>query len=169
MKPLKTTLFLFFSLCALAGFAQEKPLSPLETIDAKIDGVGTNIVYCRPSARGRTMIGGKEAFGDVWRTGANAATTITFDKDVKIEGKDLPAGKYSLFTIPNKDEWTIIFNSVHTQWGHYDYDKSKDVLRVTAKVEKPKAFVETFTISTDKTKVTLAWENYQVAFTVKAK
>jgi hypothetical protein len=169
MKFLKLTVYFFLSFCAMTAFAQEKPLSPLETLDVKIDGVGTNIVYCRPSARGRTMIGDKEPFGEVWRTGANAATIISFDKDVKIEGKDLPAGKYSLFTIPNKDEFTIIFNSVHTQWGAYDYDKSKDVLRVTAKVEKPKAFVETFTISTDKSKVILAWENYQVAFAVKAK
>ena len=169
MKKLHLTLVLFCCLCTLGAVAQEKPLSPQETVEAKIDGVSTTIVYCRPSARGRTMIGGKEPFGQVWRTGANAATTITFDKDVKIEGKDLPAGKYSLFTIPNKDEWTIIFNSVHTQWGHYDYDKSKDVLRVPAKVEKPKAFVETFTISTDKNKITLAWENYQVSFNVKAK
>lgn len=169
MKLLKTTLTVLFAICAVAALAQEKPLSPQETINVKIDGVAAEIVYCRPSARGRTMIGGKEPFGEVWRTGANAATTISFDKDVKIEGKDLPAGKYSLFTIPNKDEWTIIFNSVHTQWGHYDYDKTKDVLRVTAKVEKPKAFVETFTISTDKSKITLAWENYQVAFNVKGK
>lgn len=169
MKFFKLTSLFFVSFCALTSFAQDKPLSPLETIEAKLDGVGTTIVYCRPSARGRTMIGGKEPFGEVWRTGANAATTVTFDQDVKIDGKDLAAGKYSLFTIPNKDQWTIIFNSVHTQWGAYDYDKSKDVLRVMAKVEKPKAFVETFTISTDKTKVTLAWENYQVSFNVKAK
>ena len=169
MKFLKLTTFLLLSFCAITSFAQEKPLSPQETVEAKVGGATTTIVYCRPSARGRTMIGGNEPFGEVWRTGANAATTITFDKAVTIEGKDLAAGKYSLFTIPNKDEWTIIFNSVHTQWGAYDYDKSKDVLRVTAKVEKPKAFVETFTISTDKSKVTLAWENYQVAFNVKAK
>jgi hypothetical protein len=169
MKILKTAVYLFLTFCTLTAFAQDKPLSPLETVEAKLDGVGTTIVYCRPSARGRTMIGGKDPLGQVWRTGANAATTITFDKDVKIEGKDLPAGKYSLFTIPNKEEWIIIFNSVHTQWGHYDYDQTKDVLRVTAKVEKPKAYVETFTISTNQNKITLAWENYQVGFTVKSK
>ncbi|HEY0653418.1 MAG TPA: DUF2911 domain-containing protein [Chryseosolibacter sp.] len=169
MKILKTTLSIFLSVFALAVYAQEKPLSPQETINAKLDGANTTIVYCRPSARGRTMIGGKEPFGEVWRTGANAATTIEFDKDVKIEGKDLKAGKYSLFTIPNKSEWVVIFNTVHTQWGAYDYDKSKDALRVNVKVEKPKAFVEQFTISTDKDKVTMAWENYQASFTVKSK
>lgn len=169
MKILKITLSIFLSVFSFALLAQEKPLSPQETINAKFDGVTTDIVYCRPSARGRTMIGGKEPFGEVWRTGANAATTITFDKDVKIEGKDLPAGKYSLFTVPNKTEWVVIFNTVHTQWGAYDYDKSKDALRVNVKVEKPKAFVETFTISTDKDKVTMAWENYQASFTIKAK
>jgi hypothetical protein len=169
MKTLKYPLILLFSICSVTLLAQEKPLSPLETVKAKLDGVETTIVYCRPSSRGRTMIGGTEPFGEVWRAGANAATTIEFAKDVKIEGKDLPAGKYSLFAIPNKEEWTIIINTVHTQWGAYDYDKSKDALRANVKVEKPKAFVETFTIGAEKDKVKLAWENYQVAFTVKAK
>jgi hypothetical protein len=168
MKTFKSCLVLLLMLCASVGYSQDKALSPLETVDVNLDGVKTTIVYCRPSARGRTMIGGKEPFGEVWRTGANAATTIEFDKAVKIEGKDLAAGKYSLFTIPNKDEWTIIFNTVVKQWGAYDYEKSKDALRVNVKVEKPKAFVEQFTIAGEKDKVSLAWENYRVAFTVKS-
>jgi hypothetical protein len=148
--------------------AQEKPLSPKETVEGKIDGVNTEIVYCRPSARGRKMIGGKEPFGQVWRTGANAATTIEFDKPVKIEGKTLAAGKYALFTIPNEDEWTIIFNRDYNQQGAYNYDEKKDVLRVNVKPKKTEQFVETFTITPEKDRVSLKWENTEVGFKVKS-
>lgn len=148
--------------------AQDKPLSPKETVEGKIDGVETEIVYCRPSARGRKMIGGKEPYGKVWRTGANAATTIEFDKAVKVEGKALPAGKYALFTIPNENEWTIIFNKDYNQQGAYNYDQKKDVLRVNVKPKKTAEFVETFTITPEKDKVSLKWENTEVAFKVKS-
>ena len=113
------------------------------------------------------MIGGKEPFGTVWRTGANAATTIEFDQDVKIEGKRLPAGKYALFTIPDEEEWTIIFNKDFNQQGAYNYDEKKDVLRVKVDAKKPAQFVETFTIIPEKDRVTLKWENTEVAFKVK--
>jgi hypothetical protein len=148
--------------------AQDPPLSPKETVEGKIDGVDTEIVYCRPSARGRKMIGGKEPYGKVWRTGANAATTIEFDKPVKIEGKSLPAGKYALFTIPNENEWTIIFNKDFNQQGAYNYDEKKDVLRVNVKPKKTEQFVETFTITTEKDKVNMKWENTEVGFKVKS-
>jgi hypothetical protein len=162
-------LALIFVLSHVVSFAlaQDKPLSPLETVNASPGGVETTIVYCRPSARGRVMIGGKEPFGQVWRTGANAATTIEFDKDVLIEGKILPAGKYSLFTIPDPNEWTVIFNKVPVQWGAYNYNQAEDILRVKVKVKKPKAFIETFAISVDQNQVWLSWENYQVSFSVK--
>jgi hypothetical protein len=143
-------------------------LSPKETVQANIGGVKTEIVYCRPSARGRKMIGGKEPFGQVWRTGANAATTIEFEKPVKIEGKSLPAGKYALFTIPNENEWTIIINKDFNQQGAYNYDAKKDVLRVNVKPKKTTEFVETFTITTEKDRVNMKWENTEVAFKVKA-
>ena len=161
---------LLFAFCAslLVAEAQEKPLSPKETVNAKIDGVDTEIVYCRPSARNRTMIGGKEPYGKVWRTGANAATTIEFDKPVKIEGKSLPAGKYALFTIPNEKEWTIIINEDYNQQGAYNYDEKKDVLRVNVKPKKTEQFVETFTITPEKDRVTLKWENTQVSFKVQS-
>ena len=150
--------------------AQDKkpPLSPKDTVKGKIEGVETEIVYCRPSARNRKMIGGKDPYGSVWRTGANAATTIEFDKAVKIEGKSLPAGKYALFTIPNEDEWTIIINKDYNQQGAYNYDEKKDVLRVNVKTKKTPQFVETFTITPEKDRVSLKWENTEVAFKVKS-
>jgi hypothetical protein len=169
MKNVRILLFVFSAgILSLETQAQEKPLSPKETVNAKIDGVETEIVYCRPSARGRKMIGEKEPYGKVWRTGANAATTIEFDKPVKIEGKSLPAGKYALFTIPNENEWTIIINKDYNQQGAYNYDEKKDVLRVNVKPKKTKQFVETFTISPEKDQISLKWENTEVAFKVKS-
>ena len=149
-----------------SAFGQEKPLSPKETVKATVGGVETEIVYCRPSARGRKMVGGKDPYGQVWRTGANEATTIEFEDDVRIEGKSLPAGKYSLFTIPNEKEWVIIFNKVHNQWGHYNYDAAEDALRVTVKSERRDNFVETFTIKPEKDSIALIWENFYVTFKV---
>jgi hypothetical protein len=136
-------------------------------VEGKAGGAKVTIVYSRPSARGRTMIGGKEPFGQVWRTGANKATTIEFDKNVQIEGKDLPAGKYALFTIPGQNEWTIIFSKNTDQWGAYSYDQKDDALRVTVKPAKTDQFVETLTIVPENDKISLKWENTAVAFKVK--
>ncbi len=163
------SLLLFLSVFSLsASVAQDKkPLSPKETVKGKIGDANVEIVYSRPSSRGRTMIGGNEKFGSVWRTGANEATTIEFDKAVKVEGKDVPAGKYALFTIPNETEWTIIINKDHKQWGAYNYKQSDDVIRANVKAGKPESFVETFTIAIEKDEVVLKWENSKVAFKVK--
>lgn len=171
MKKVTMLLFVFCaSLFVVEAQSQEqkKPLSPKETVSGKVGGVDTEIVYCRPSARNRKMLGGNEPYGKVWRTGANAATTIEFEKPVKIEGKTLPAGKYALFTIPDEKEWTIIFNKDYNQQGAYNYDEKKDVLRVKVKPQKTEKFVETFTISPEKDRVTLKWEDTLVAFKVKS-
>jgi hypothetical protein len=158
---------LVFMLIADFSYGQGKSLSPKETVDGTVSGVKTKIVYCRPSARGRKMLGGKDPYGQVWRTGANEATTISFDKNVKIEGKDLPAGTYAFFTIPNENEWTIIFNKTANQFGAFDYNQAQDALRVNVKPTKTKAFVETFTIKPEKDEIVLEWENTHVAFKVK--
>jgi hypothetical protein len=147
--------------------AQEKPASPQATATGKIGAANVKIVYCQPSARGRKIMGGLVPYGEVWRTGANEATTIEIDKPVKIEGKDLAAGKYSLFTIPGENEWTIIFNKDAKQWGAYKYKQEDDVLRVSVKPTKASAPVETFNIAVGKDEVQLKWENTAVAFKVK--
>jgi hypothetical protein len=168
MKRIIILMFVFALVQLVPATAQDKkPLSPKETVKGKVGAANVEIVYSRPSSKGRTMIGGNEAYGKVWRTGANDATTIEFDKAVKIEGKDLPAGKYALFTIPNEKEWTIIFNKEHKQWGAFNYKQSEDALRVNVPAGKPKSFVETFTISTEGNKVILAWENSEVSFKVQ--
>ncbi len=151
---------------ALAQKDASKRPSPPATAEGIIGDVRVKVDYSAPSARGRKMIGGKEPFGEVWRTGANEATTIEFDKAVKIEGKDLPAGKYELFTIPGEAEWTIIFQKYGKQWGAYSYKQANDVLRVNVKPTKTSAFVETFTITVGKDALELKWEDTAVAFKV---
>ncbi|RMG72406.1 MAG: DUF2911 domain-containing protein, partial [Bacteroidetes bacterium] len=88
------------------------------------------INYGSPAAKGRTLWGDLVPYGAVWRTGANEATTFTVSQDVTIEGQTLPAGTYSLFTIPGESDWTIIFNKTAEQWGAYEYDEAADALRV---------------------------------------
>ena len=105
--------------------------------------------------------------GVVTQQQANEATTIEFSKDVTIEGKTLPAGKYGFFTIPNTNEWTIIFNKVPNQWGAFKYDAAQDALRITVKPKKSKAFNEKLWYTVNKNSVSLAWENAEVAFAVK--
>lgn len=167
MKKIATVALLLMAFITVDGLAQDKkPASPKETITGTIDGTNVSITYCRPSARGRKIMGDLVPFGQVWRTGANEATTITFDKAVTVEGKTLAAGTYSLFTIPGETEWTVIFNKDTKQWGAYNYKQSDDVLRVTVKPGKAD-FTETFTISTDKDGVSIQWENTSASIKVK--
>ncbi len=105
------------------------------------------IVYCRPNVKDRVIFGGINPWGQVWRTGANAATTISFTENVIMEGHSVAAGTYSLFTIPDKDTWTIILNKVVKQWGAYSYKQSEDLLRFQVKPVTLDEKRETFTIA----------------------
>jgi hypothetical protein len=169
----KQTILILASLLFLAVFAvqaqsdKSKRPSPPAVAEGTVDGAKVKIDYSAPSAKGRKMLGGIEPFGSVWRTGANEATVFEVDKNVKIEGKDLAAGKYELFTIPGEKEWVIIFQKYGKQWGAYSYKQDNDVLRVTVKPDKTDSFVETFNIAVDKNKVVLKWENTLIAFNVK--
>jgi hypothetical protein len=107
------------------------------------------VIYSRPQMKGREIFGEKVPYGKVWRTGANEATEIKVYEDVTIGGKTLPAGHYALFTIPNENEWTVIFNSALDYWGAYNYDESQDVLRATASVSSLDEPIEAFTIQFD--------------------
>lgn len=105
-------------------------VSPNAAVSQTIGITDVRITYGRPSVRGRTIFGDLVPYNEVWRTGANEATTITFSDDVTIEGAPLDAGTYGLFTIPGEERWTIIFNNVANQWGAYEYDSGEDALRV---------------------------------------
>lgn len=111
-------------------------------------------------------------YGHVWRSGANEATTFVVTDDVLINGQKLPAGNYSLHTIPAKDEWTIIFNSVANQWGSFTYDASKDVLRVKAKPQRVEENQEWLlysipVVTSNSATVVIRWEKVAVPFTVE--
>ncbi len=110
---------------------EEEIPSPRREASGNIAGVNVKIDYGSPSVRGRQIWGELEDFGKVWRAGANATTAIEFDANVKINGEDLPAGRYALFMIPEQDEWTVIFNKDWDEWGAFAYDAAQDVLRLT--------------------------------------
>ena len=116
------------------------------------------------------MFGGLEKYGKVWRTGADEATEITFAKDGTFGGQPVKAGTYTLFTIPEKDQWTIILNSQLGQWGAYEYDKhkAKDVLQVKVPVKSLSAPVEQLTIRFDQGNMLIEWDTTQVAVPVTA-
>ncbi|HEU5251599.1 MAG TPA: DUF2911 domain-containing protein [Thermoanaerobaculia bacterium] len=129
------------------------------------------ITYSRPGVKGRKIWGGLVPYGSVWRTGANAATTIQFSEDVLVEGQPLPAGTYSLHTIPGEKEWTLIINKESNQWGSYSYDAAKDAVRVkvTPMPGPPQEWMQFRfeDLSNNSARVALAWENLQIPFTIK--
>ena len=165
---LATTLFL--SSTAMAQADKSKRPSPPAVVTKTIKG-GTvvTIDYSRPSVKGRTI--GKDLEpkdGMVWRTGANEATVFKVSTDVKVEGENLPKGKYALFTLVNGEEWTIIFNKTSTQWGAYEYKESEDALRVRGKAVKAEKFYEQLTFTIGKNgQVSLMWGDTRVNFMVK--
>lgn len=163
-------LFSAFVLFALSGNAQDDKLkraSPPAEVSGTVEGTDITINYSRPSVKGRTIFGELEPYGEVWRTGANEATTIEVSTDVEVEGQPLPAGKYALFTIPAEDDWTVVFNKVTDQWGAYDYDEAEDALRVEVTPEETEETTEQLTFEIgDDGEVTMMWANTAVSFGV---
>ena len=146
--------------------------SPTATISQKLGLTDISVTYSRPGAKDRVVFGDLVPFGKVWRTGANKATSVTFSTDVNIGGKDVKAGTYSLFTIPNKTEWTIILNSNTELWGAGKYEEATDVARFTIKPTALSDNVETLTIDFSHLvgpngNLNLSWENTHVAIAVK--
>ena len=123
-----------------------KSNSPEATEEITVGDLSVQVDYCQPSVKGRTIFGDLIPFDKVWRTGANEATVITFNREVSIGGQKLAAGKYSLWTIPAQGDWSVIFNSETGQWGT-NYDETKDVLKVTAATTQTAESTELLTIS----------------------
>lgn len=170
MKKNLTITTTFIIACLLSSmnlYAQQKA-SPPKVSKATVNGNEITINYSSPSKKGREIYGGLVPFDKVWRTGANEATTIELSKDAKIGGVDVKAGKYALFTIPGKSQWTVIINSNAKQWGAYDYDKSKDIGRFKAATTDLDDVVEGFAInlSNDGT-ASITWDQTQVDFMIK--
>jgi hypothetical protein len=161
-------LALFFLSETYSQSKKEKP-SPAATAMNTVQGVEVKIDYSQPAVKGRQIWGDLVPYDKVWRTGANEATVISFSKDVKVAGQALPAGKYSLFTIPGETEWTIIFNKEANQWGAYKYKKDDDALRIVVKPQKTDGLSERLAFEVDKEgKVSMKWEKLMVAFDVSS-
>jgi hypothetical protein len=131
--------------------AQQQPASPPGTASVKFDdGKTVTINYSRPSMRGRQIFGGLVPYGQVWRTGANAATSLKTDGDLNIGGSVVPAGNYTLYSIPGESGWKLIINKQTGQWGT-EYQEKDDLARVDMKVSTNASPTEQFTISLQKT------------------
>ncbi len=167
MKPfLFSAVFFLFAFSLNAQTSGNNRVSPIDSIETKINDLSVEIIYSRPYLKGRQF--GKDIvpFGKVWRTGANEATVFEVNKDVFIEGKQLPAGKYSLYTIPNETETVVIFNKDWNQWGT-NYNESQDALRVTVPTFNSDESVEQFTIDLDETGAAcLVWGNTLFTFQI---
>ena len=158
-------------LCATIAFAQQDPSqrpSPPAQAQCKFsDGKTITVDYSSPRAKGRKIFGGLVPYGQVWRTGANDATTFVTGADLTVEGKAVPAGSYTMFTVPTADKWTLIISKHTGEWGiPYKYE-SEELARVPMAASKTSSPVENFTISFDQSgggcTLQMSWENTQAA------
>lgn len=164
--------FLPFFYSAIAQEAIKSRPSPLALATARYKDAYLKITYSQPHKKGREIFGKLVPYGEVWRTGANEATELTLTRDVIINSQTVKAGTYSLFTIPGKENWTIIINSDVGLWGAYNYTSKLDVLRFDVPVESLEDVVyEPFTIAintkADKAEVSLLWDRSKVSFLVQ--
>ncbi len=169
LKKITTLALMAFLATGLMAQIKTPAPSPLATASQKFGLAKVDVAYSRPAVKGRKIFGNLVPYGKVWRTGANQITTITFDKDVMVNGKKLAAGSYGWYTFPNASEWTIALNSDDKQWGAYAYDEKKDVMRFKVKAEKLPKTVENMTIavetvSENKVNIVLSWDKTAVRF-----
>jgi hypothetical protein len=172
LLSLVVVLTTLLALPALAQRGSDKPrVSPNASVAQTIGVTEVTISYGRPGVKGRTIWGELVPYGEVWRTGANEATTISFSKDVTIEGERLPAGTYALFTIPKENEWIVVFNKNAQQWGAFDYNASQDALRVKVKPQAadPQEWMSfSFEdLNPNAATVALRWEKLAVSFKIQ--
>jgi tetratricopeptide (TPR) repeat protein len=172
-RLLRSCLCLASALLAAASLSAQAPkiefpaASPAATLKQRVGLTDIEVNYSRPGLKGRVVVGNIDPFGKVWRTGANNATRISFSTPVKLQGSSLDAGTYELFTIPGKDEWTVILQKAGKQWGAYQYKQENDALRVTAKPVVLANPVETFTIDINDIRdesatLNLSWADWRV-------
>src|SRR5690349_13769811 len=162
----------FFVPTSEAAHAQDQKIqfpaaSPSASFTESVGLCGVTVEYARPGVKGRKIFGGLVPYGEVWRTGANSSTKVTFTADVNFGGTAIEPGSYALFTIPGEKEWTVILNKVTGQWGSYSYDEKGDVARVKVKPIALAESLETMTISVndlrdDSATLSIAWEKTRV-------
>lgn len=156
---------------ALLAQIQVPPASPTFEVKGTIGLTEVHIVYSRPSARGRVVAGDLIPYGEVWRTGANASTKISFSTDVVIEGHKVPAGQYALYTIFNEQEATVILSKNLELWGSIGYSADDDQLRFNVPVKHPTSSYETLTMSfsdftMNSANFNIKWDHTKVMFSI---
>lgn len=148
-----------------------KSHSPEATTQLNNEGFGLSVKYSQPSKKGREIFGALVPFKQVWRTGANEATEITFTRDVLWGDKPVKAGTYALFTIPDAGEWTVILNGTTGQWGAYNYKAEKNVAEIKVKPETLSDVTEKLTISalpvTGGADLQITWDKTRVTVPVR--
>ncbi len=158
----------------LAAVCQEKSRpSPAAQTQCSIGGKSVTIAYSSPRAKGRKIFGDLVPYGEVWRTGANEATTFVTQGDLSVGGKTVPAGNYTIFTVPNADKWTLIVNKKTGEWGiPYKYE-SDELVRTDMKVSATSSPVENFTINLASMdghcSLNISWENTEATVALMAK
>ena len=171
---MKKIIIAAFAVCVFfASDAQVKTpaSSPTQTVKQDFGLSSIELSYSRPGVKGRKIFGDLVPYGKIWRTGANNATTLTFGDEVTIGGTKIPAGKYGLLTIPEKDSWTIIISKKSDVTSPDDYKQENDIVRVTANVKKMKESAESFTIQITDVKPTscqlhLIWDKSAVSLPI---
>ncbi|CAM2941395.1 Protein of unknown function [Flavobacterium succinicans] len=169
MKKIIIALAIFIANFTIEAQVKTPAPSPKATIMQTVGLTDVEVVYSRPAAKGRPVFGNLVPFGKLWRTGANANTTISFSDDVVIDGKTLKKGKYALYTVPKIGSWEVIFYSTTDNWGLPEEFKEENVaLRTTVKEEALPKAVESFTIGINHLDLNsghldLAWENSSVS------
>ncbi len=179
-KIIKWTIIVIGCLAVLAfvGFqfmmARTKAHSPQETVTYNQNDLQLSVAYSRPYKKGRDIFGGLEPYGEVWRTGANEATVFSTSQDLRIDGQPLPAGTYTLWTIPTARQWTVMFNEKSYDWGlNFDgtspYDPAADVVSVDVPVQAPATSTEQFTIRFTEAPLAmvLEWDDAQVSVPIE--
>lgn len=169
MKKIIIALTILMTTYATQAQVKTPQASPKSVLNQVVGLTEVEIDYSRPSARGRAVFGDLVPFGKLWRTGANANTTISFSEDVVIDGKTLKKGKYALYTTPRADSWEIVFYSNTDNWGNPEvWDETKVALKTNAKPENLNRNVESFTVGINNldnnfAHLELSWEKTLVA------
>lgn len=174
MRLISSSLLFTLLLAALPSILKAQmdipALSPKASVMATVGLTEISIEWNAPAAKDRTIFGGLVPYGELWRTGANKATAISFSRDVKIAGETIKAGKYSLFTIPNIEKWTIILNKETELWGEGNYKEDQDAIRFEAQPFLiPKRERLTFLITdydNEKGTISMEWDKFRVSFDV---
>lgn len=141
--------------------------SPIKSDSTSVNSANLKIEFGSPAVKERHIWGGLEAYGKVWRTGANEATRLTTSRSVKINGMTLDSGTYALFTIPGEKEWEVILNENYEQWGVYDYDSTLDVFRLTVLPETNAKFSERLNFYFKNDSLIFHWEKVKFILSIE--